>query len=279
MATVLAVVLTYNSRQGLEACLAAIGAQSRPPDEVLVVDNCSDEPPAGFLAPAVRVLRLPENTGPAGGHAAGLREFLASAHDLAWVMDDDCAPAPATLAALLRASDEARDGARAPVLFSRALDRATGESFGGYGWLAALVPRAAVEAGGVPREDFFYWAEDAEYFFRLHRYGHPLEHAEGAVVSVDRTRPDGARPAWKYYYVTRNTVYTRWHTGGWSQRRRALTVTARLLARAALRERAGRPGKVAAVARGFVDGCRGRLGKTMEPGGGDRPGRRPDAAA
>ncbi|MGH9892234.1 MAG: glycosyltransferase, partial [bacterium] len=103
--SVLAVVLTHNAPESLKRCLSSIGAQTRLPEAVLVVDNASEPPVA--LPPSslpVTLVRSECNGCPAGGHEIGLRAFLDSDLDLAWVMDDDCIPAATCLDELLAAS-------------------------------------------------------------------------------------------------------------------------------------------------------------------------------
>ncbi len=121
--SVLAVVLTHDAPESLARCLSSIEAQSYPPAAVLVVDNASE--PAVALPPSqldVTLLRSENNGGPAGGHEIGLRTFLESGHDLAWVMDDHCIPAPTCLEELLAAT---RTRGRGPGfrLVGRRLDR------------------------------------------------------------------------------------------------------------------------------------------------------------
>ena len=107
---VMALVLTHNAPASLERCLAAIGAQTRLPDAVLVVDNAS-QPPVGHLpnisgrVPVV-VVRSATNTGPAGGYAQALGEFVASDATHAWVLDDDMRPEPPCLERLWAVADE-----------------------------------------------------------------------------------------------------------------------------------------------------------------------------
>src|SRR4051794_9178418 len=88
--SVCAVVVTFNRRDLLESCLAALGEQTRHVDEIIVVDNASTDGTAGFVAaefPDVTVLVLPANVGGAGGFHAGLGAALAKGHDWLWVMD------------------------------------------------------------------------------------------------------------------------------------------------------------------------------------------------
>src|SRR6266508_948798 len=59
--SVAAVVVTFNRAELLRCALTALAAQSRPVDEIVVVDNASSDGTAQMLAadfPAVRHLRL-----------------------------------------------------------------------------------------------------------------------------------------------------------------------------------------------------------------------------
>ena len=79
---VAAVVVTYNRRALLMEALAAVQAQTRPADTVIVVDNASTDESAAAVAqrfPAARLERLARNTGGAGGFAFGLAAALAAA--------------------------------------------------------------------------------------------------------------------------------------------------------------------------------------------------------
>src|ERR1044072_8228547 len=78
-AYVVAVVVTHDRRDLLAEALTAIGAQTRVPDVVVVVDNASSDGTAELLEsrfPGVDLVRLPYNTGGAGGFAAGIRSAL-----------------------------------------------------------------------------------------------------------------------------------------------------------------------------------------------------------
>lgn len=267
--TVLATVLTHSAPDALTACIRALRAQEVAPDAILVVDNAGTPAAAdtlamaGLLAEDLRVLRLPSNSGPAGGHAAALADLLASRHDLAWVMDDDCAPEPACLALLL-AHDASGDAPvfRFPVRV--AADGATDK--GPPAWSGVLVGRDVIAAAGLPRAELFWWAEDTEYLrWRIPGRGVPRVVVPGARVHHSRARTaTGGRPAWRYYYEARNTVYLRSRTPGRRSLGRILKVVGRLLGRGLIDE-SDRARKVWYVVRGTVDGVAGRLGPTILP--------------
>jgi rhamnopyranosyl-N-acetylglucosaminyl-diphospho-decaprenol beta-1,3/1,4-galactofuranosyltransferase len=270
---VLATVLTYNDPTALAGCLAAIDRQTRRPDAVLVIDNHSS-PPAGAAidrladASCASVLRLSANLGPAGGHAAGLRAFLAGPCDVAWVMDDDCVPEPDCLEAILRAREaQGGDG----VLFPAQTDE-VGTQRNWPGWFAVILPRAVVDRVGVPREEFFWWAEDTEYFhWRVRRAGFTVQWVPEARMQHQRRRATGPKPAWKVYYEARNSVYYRLHVQRLFRPRRRVQKVSRLtwaLTRtlwSLITESHDRRNRLRMFARGIFDGLRGRLGRTVVP--------------
>jgi glycosyltransferase involved in cell wall biosynthesis len=59
--TLTAIVCAYNEAQYLPACLFSLLAQTRPPDEILVIDNASTDETAAVAraVPGVRVVREP----------------------------------------------------------------------------------------------------------------------------------------------------------------------------------------------------------------------------
>ena len=261
--------------------MTAIGNQTRTVDQVVVVDN--EGPSSAVSEPAsdgVRVLRMSRNTGPAGGYAAGLDDFLDGDAAWAWLMDDDCEPAPDALERQLLA---ARAGAGA--VMATMVDKDSGEVTNTQGWCAVLVARTVVEAVGVPDPELFWWTEDTEYLqWRIPRAGFEVIRAPDARVQVSRSRADLEKPPWKYYYESRNQVYYRLHTqkvGSPAGRPRHLRARVRywravrsvgkLAARAVVKETNGRLPKVVMVGKGALDGARGRLGTTVNANSADRP--------
>lgn len=253
-----ALVLTHNAPASLGRCLDAIAAQSLAPSGVLVVDNASAPPaappPAAGGIP-VLLVRSEQNTGPAGGWALALRQFTASGHRLAWVLDDDMVPEPDCLARLWARVHDDPDRAFA---FPRSYD-ADGSWAQYPSWCGFLVARPVVEAAGLPMEELFWWAEDTEYLrFRIPRAGFPRQNVKDARVHHDAIRQGGTVPVWKYYYEARNMLYL--HTRimrrvGWYPRN-----TFKLVGRAVKTPGAGRWPRLLAIGRGMADGALGRLG-------------------
>ena len=104
MPTISVVVLAYNRPGLLAEALAGVRRQTRPPDEVLVIDDHSDPP---LAADGARLIRQPVNRGPGAAAARGIVEARGEA--IAFLNDDDVwAPEfLASLEAALEAHPEA----------------------------------------------------------------------------------------------------------------------------------------------------------------------------
>jgi rhamnopyranosyl-N-acetylglucosaminyl-diphospho-decaprenol beta-1,3/1,4-galactofuranosyltransferase len=264
--SVLAIVLTYSAPGALVACIRSLMAQSVMPDGVVVIDNDGEPAAERSLAAGnvhwdrVRVTREPENTGPAGGHAAGLRAFLGSGYDLAWVMDDDCIPERGCLEALLDAAGERHQG----VFVFPDWIAPNGQVTQYPAWCGFLISSDVVGRAGLPRPELVWWGEDTEYLmWRIPAAGYARQHCDAARVQHLMARATESRPGWKYYYEARNSVYLRLR-----YRRhpfRLVRTIGRLLARVALHEDQ-RSRKLWLMARGTMDGFRGRLGMRVPIG-------------
>lgn len=267
---VLAIVVAYNQQEVLERCLDALEAQERPVDGVLIVDN-SEPVPASVaqkgrsIEARVRLLRSGANLGPAGGFALGIAMFQEEDEwTHAWLMDDDSYPHPEALGNLLRRASRVRPGS---IVFPVAVNEDTGAITSHPGWgHAPLIDRLAVRLGGLPRSDLFWWVEDTEYLQnRLPKAGVLTVHASDARIDYGQPRRAHVKPAWKYYYEVRNTVWYRLYI-----QRAGLIHLAKLVRSVAkLAASAVSSGDRLANARmfthGLLDGARGRLGATVRP--------------
>jgi len=211
---VCAVVVTHNRRELLANCLAALRAQNRPPDLILVVDNASTDDTADFLVreahtPGVPLHRLHSgrNLGGAGGFAIGVDAAVRLEADWLWLMDDDSEPETDALSQLLSAAERLAGVAAAPIgflasrviwrdgsphamnrtgRFSRQPPPAAPEGMipADYAsFVSLLVYRHAVLACGVPIAEFFIGSDDVEYTWRLRRAGFT-----GHEVTASRVR-------------------------------------------------------------------------------------------
>lgn len=202
---VCAVVVTFNRKALLRECLRSLEAQTRRPDAVLVVDNCSTDGTDKMLAEEfghLSPLRLPDNTGGAGGFHEGMKRAYEQGFEWIWVMDDDVEAVPDALATLLefqslsefihprRLTDQGK-----PFTWEGVLDPTSGGkkafpadiSFqNGRTWISvnygcfegALIHRRVVERIGFPDKRFFILGDDQIYGFQASRHTN--------VIYIDR---------------------------------------------------------------------------------------------
>jgi rhamnopyranosyl-N-acetylglucosaminyl-diphospho-decaprenol beta-1,3/1,4-galactofuranosyltransferase len=232
---VAAVVVTYNRIGLLAEALTALGAQTRRPDRIVVVDNASGDGTAEMVRarfPDADLLELPRNTGGAGGFAAGIAHALKGEADWLWLMDDDTVPEPGALAALLAA---AGPGADAPVLVgsrvvwtdgrdhpmntprrkprASAAETERAAAVNGYpvrsaSFVSVLVDAVRVRERGLPVADYFLWNDDFEFTMRLLRGRRGLVCRDSVVVHKTRTfGSTDADPGERFYYEVRNKVW------------------------------------------------------------------------
>ncbi|MGB6454099.1 MAG: glycosyltransferase [Streptosporangiaceae bacterium] len=284
---VFAVIVTYNRRELLLESLAAVQAQQRKPDTVIVVDNASadgtaDAVRAGF--PAVWLAELGANYGGAGGFAYGMAQALGDGADLIWAMDDDTIPEPGALAALL-AARQAYPG-RAPAIVASAVlwtdgrphpmntprprpltaaaERAAAAACGcvpirSASFVSVLFDATVCHRRGLPRADFFLWNDDFEFTTRLLRGNVGL--LCPASVVVHKTRTFGGttvEPGERFFYEVRNKIWTlRANSLGPAERMLYTGATLRRWVRTYLAA-ADRRGLRACFIRGLVAGVRTR---------------------
>lgn len=101
---VCAVVVTFNRKALLRECLQGLQRQTRPPDEILVVDNLSTDGTPDMVRtefPSMAMYELGKNLGGAGGFHFGMKRAHEEGFDWLWIMDDDVEPYPEALERLM----------------------------------------------------------------------------------------------------------------------------------------------------------------------------------
>ncbi|HEX4721559.1 MAG TPA: glycosyltransferase family 2 protein [Pseudonocardiaceae bacterium] len=240
---VVAVVVTRHRRELLADSLKVIGAQSRPPDHVIVVDNGPDQPAADVVAACAvptTYLASHHNLGGAGGFALGMLHALAMGADWVWLADDDGRPADESVLATLLDEAKRRNLAEVSPMVTNinAPDKLAFPLRRGLTWKrqtaelgtdflpgiaslfnGALFRAATLDVIGVPDYRLFVRGDEVEMHRRLVRSGLPF----GTSLRASYLHPDGSdefKPmlggrfhaqdpgdATKRYYTYRNRGY------------------------------------------------------------------------
>jgi len=210
MTTVSAIIVNYNGGSDLGAAVDSLLSQSRPPDEIIVVDNASTDQSIAQLSTAgcVRVVQSGSNLGFTGGNNLGMQhasgDYIAllnsdAAADRDWIAQlvatlDGNPDAAAAMGKILFAWDRARFD-QAGALFNdvgnywgrgfHEVDEGqydlAGEVAGVTG-CAMILRRAALRGAPLFDDDIFMYGEELDLTIRLRAAGFRLLYEPRAVV-------------------------------------------------------------------------------------------------
>jgi rhamnosyltransferase len=196
---VVAYMHTFNAADIIEQTIEALQRQTRPLDAILLVDNDSRDGTLDRTFPEnVVVIRNGANVGPSGAIPVGFRWALENKFDWIWVLDDDSAPEPEALAALLElyAGWPRQQQEETGFVSSLPLNQPESEPLHGrlitpYGrelitpapdqrhymcnvkvWSGCLFRLAAVRRVGFPNPDYFIDRGELEYAYRMMKAGY-----------------------------------------------------------------------------------------------------------
>src|SRR4051812_45769818 len=128
--SVAALIPTFRRPEELARCLAALAAQQRPPDRVIIVARAEDEPTQRVAAAGHDGLTVERVLVAAPGQVAALNAGLEGLReDVVAITDDDCVPPPDWLARIERAfaADPGLGGLGGPDRLWHGGERVTGE--------------------------------------------------------------------------------------------------------------------------------------------------------
>lgn len=250
---IIAVVVTYNRLALLQRTIAALKAQTRPLDAIVVVNNGATDGTADWLE-AQQGLEVftQDNVGGSGGFARGIREARQIGADRIWCMDDDVFPRPSCLERLLEAAATHPDAAiLAPRRFMGDkiichdftrynLTNPLASMYGGKlrkcpptaptyvagtAFEGPLISRQVVDTVGLPNAELFIFCDDTDYCLRTHLAGLHLLYVPQAEMdkaeffTEDTWAERETKKKWKRYYQVRNATYLSHHYGrNWAVR-------------------------------------------------------------
>jgi hypothetical protein len=232
-----AIVLQYGRLDLTARCIASLRAQTEAV-EIVVVDGATPDLDlrafAAIEAAADRVITLPANRGYAGNNNVAIATLLAENHACFLLLNHDTELAPDCVAALrrtlearpraaqvcpqVRYPDGCLQAAGASIEPRRFEPRLRGHrrSPGDYqhparvGYapgMVVLVRMAAVREVGPLPEEYFLYAEDADWSLRFDRAGWEVWYCPTATAVHHDSASVGAWSGRKAFYLTRANVW------------------------------------------------------------------------
>jgi GT2 family glycosyltransferase len=208
---VCAVIVSHNRFESLKDGVGSVRAQNHAVDEIIVIDNASDDGTRDWLASQQDVTSVfQENLGCAGGFDTGLAQGYARGYEWMWCLDDDCEAEPDALERLMadvavhpterilnslcldkedhsrpthggvclrRADDNNLFG---EFLYSTAEIQARGQavglldSIGGQFFQGTLIHREIIERVGRPLPFYFIRGDEIDYTLRIMAAGYHI---------------------------------------------------------------------------------------------------------
>ena len=238
---IIAVVVTFNRLDLLKECIGALLAQSKKPDEIIVVNNGSTDGTLEWLE-SVEGLQVitQDNTGSAGGQNTGFKEAYNRGADWIWCMDDDVVPKTNALEKLVEASEKNPDAGflsslvvgddNTPMNIPIINMKKNKNHYAGWAdklakqmikvkystFVSLFVNRAAIERVGFPIKDFFIWNDDYEFTARISQHfenflvansevlhKRVIQAPPGIVIEENKNRIPN------YFYLYRNKSFVR----------------------------------------------------------------------
>lgn len=194
---VASVVVTFNRKELLVKTLESLFNQSKKIDEIIIIDNASNDGTREFLEGRgyvqnnlVTYIELSENSGGAGGFYTGIKKAYEKGYDWIWVMDDDGIPHQTCLEELLMNKEKSEFLAPLVLNITDHEELAFNykgnnsvkeifEQFGGKNVIAnfacpfngILLKSELIKKIGYPKKDMFIWGDEQEYYRRALKCG------------------------------------------------------------------------------------------------------------
>jgi GT2 family glycosyltransferase len=234
--TIAAVVVTRNRVALLKEGVAALQNQTRKLDEIIVIDNSSDDGTADWLKEQTGLTVVRQaNVGSSGGQYTGIKTAYEKGHGWIWCMDDDTVPERDALEKLAASPyfKEVGTGLLAslvvwtdgtPHRMNTPATVATGDwarsvlqdrcvRVGAVSFVSVMFSRQAVAEVGLPIWNMFLWFDDTEYTSRITRQFNGYLVLDSIAVHKTKTNAgaglDRVGPAdrVKYLCSVRNWIY------------------------------------------------------------------------
>ena len=237
--TILALVVTFNRKKLLKRCIQNIKSQTTKIDELIVINNNSDDGTEQFLKDNNIKHITQKNNGSASGWNTGINYFLKNKFDFIWLMDDDGYPDKNSLNYLKNSFKKNKDIVCAsslvideltkinfvfpypklnttgnPIIFSLKRKFNNIKEFNKNNFVdsypyaqlfnGTLISRDAISQIGNINTNYFIFGEETDYYYRLKETGVVITN-----INSIQYHPDVSKRKYnniKIYYYIKNSI-------------------------------------------------------------------------
>ncbi len=209
-----AVISTWNKAGSLRENLKALFGQVRPPDEVIVVDNASEDGTAAMVEksfPGVRFFKMPDSS--AGACETFNLGFRAVRHEFTAIMDDDVVAPPDWLDRIMNRF--ASEPASTAMISSKVVEPGMPDSFlhsdevnaerymSTFRGCGTVARTAVIAKAGYYDEKFFIYGNERDLSARVLGLGYRILQYPSATINHET--PFGMKAGSRsLYFHTRN---------------------------------------------------------------------------
>ena len=275
MKKIAAVVVTYNNREMLNDLLMDFSKQTRPLDEIIVIDNSLIDATKDMIAekyPNITYIKLAENQGSAGGFHEGLKTALVN-NDLIWTLDDDIRLKNDSLERLLNDLSSLNHLNNIAAIRSGGSydQKGVPKEMDLYTWRGTLFNTDAIKKVGLPEKKYFIYGEDLEHSIRLRKAGFVLYWGPSSSIREVREGKTNKKvlgiksrvyfDSFRFYYAFRNEIYI--YTRYWYPIKliKTLLYGLKVLLYIILFDKTKLFKMICVITYGITDGILGKLGK------------------
>lgn len=257
-------------------------AQIRLPDEIILIDNASQDGTEEMVRlnyPNVNYIKLKENMGSAGGYHVGIK-IAAEKSDFIYTLDDDVQLKPNTLSEIIRGFYTVEKTLSSKIAAVRSVGERHSELFATrmdiYTWRGTLFKTSIVREMGLPSPDFFIYGEDLEYSLRLAKKGYCFYWIPASICQERHRDQDGKTYAeifgkrsvryqdpFRLYYAFRNEIFICLHYHLVLKLFHTVMYAMKVILMILASEGWSGQKAIRAVTKGMIDGFIGRLGKNL----------------
>lgn len=248
---IITVIVTFNRKELLIKCIEAVLGQTHLPNTIYIIDNASTDGTEELLKEkglhygningvTIEYVRLPKNSGGAGGFHTGMKLAHEAGCDAVWVMDDDGIPDKDCLKNLLLYLDKydylsplvvdieneqmmSFEGCSVAEFLKREQEGVVDGCANPFNGI--LYSKKLIDIIGYPQKEMFIWGDEINYDNRAKKAGiyptmvvnaihrHPLNR-QRYVKYLGKRMMVVPEQDWKLFCYMRNRTYNAKLFGG-----------------------------------------------------------------